>query len=106
MYFIGEGKQPIHQSIFDYVKQRNTGVNSRNMKITKVSPLIHPSFTCDEVANLMTILQEWRINKTAEQSSVQEFISVHERIKSLPAGNKTRKTIVIDKEMGKRLDTY
>lgn len=119
-HYVSEGEQPLNKSIFDYVKQSNTKVKdsspkviksntqmkSSNTEITAVSPIVHPQFTRDEVEDLVAMLQEWRMNKTAEQLGVQEPKGLHERIKQLPIGGKTRKTIVIDKEIGERLDAY
>lgn len=119
-HYIGEGEQPVAKSIFDYVKQSNTGVkgsspkkmkssvpvNPSNTDVTLISPIVHPQFTRDEVEDLVAMLQEWRMNKQAEQLGIKEPKAVHERIKELPQGNKTRKTIVIDEGIGERLDKY
>lgn len=119
-HYLGEGEQPLAKSIFDYVKQSNTKVkgsspeviqsnvpvNSSNTEVTTVSPIVHPQFTRDEVTDLMDMLQEWRMNKQAEQMGIKEPKAVHERIKELPQGDKTRKTVVIDKGIGERLDEY
>ena len=118
--YIGEGEQPLNKSIFDYVKkgntkvkdnspkviQSNTEVNRSIIGVTEVSPIVHPPFTRDEVEDLVAMLQEWRMNKAAEQLGIKEPKAVHERIKALPQGNKTRKTIVIDTGIGERLDEY
>lgn len=117
--YVGEGEEPVDTSIFDYVKRGNTKVkssspkvihsesevNTSNPDITEISPIIHPQFTRDEVEDLVAMLQEWRMNKV-EQVNVKQPRAVHERIKELPQGKKTRKTIVIDKEIGERLDVY
>lgn len=71
-----------------------------------VSPIVHPQFTRDEVTDLMDMLQEWRMSKQAEHMGIKEPKAVHERIKELPQGDKTRKTVVIDKGIGERLDEY
>lgn len=119
-HYVGEGEQPLTKSIFDYVKQSNTKVKdsspkvmqsnipvkSSNTEVTAISPIVHPQFTRDEVTDLMDMLQEWRMDKADKQLGVQEPKGVHERIKSLPTGDKTRKTIVIDAGIGERLDEY
>lgn len=113
-HYVAEGAEPLDTSIFDYVKQSNPKVNSSNVVITRsntditeISPIVHPQFTRDEVSDLMAMLQEWRMNHTTTQlDAAKEPTQVHERIKVLPKGEKTRKTIVIDKEIGERLDTY
>ncbi len=89
------------------VASSNIEVKNSNTDITEVSPVIHPQFTRDEIADLVEMLQEWRMKKAAEQlGATQESKQVHERIKALPQGNKTRKTVVIDESIGKRLDDY
>jgi len=85
----------------------NPPMNSNNTDLLEVSPVIHPQFTRDEIADIIEMLQEWRMEKKAEQLGFeQEPTQVHERIKVLPQEEKTRKTIVIDKNIGDRLDQY
>lgn len=124
-HYIGEGVEPTEQSVFDYVKRIsprvnkpsqtvhteytpiNTEVASGNTEFIPSSSVIHPQFTRNEVSMLMEMLHEWKQNKVAEQSgAAQGLKQVHERIKALPQGDKTRKTIVIDKGIGERLDDY
>ena len=81
-------------------------MKSGNIEFTAISPIVHPQFTRDEVEDLVAMLQEWRMNKATAQIGIQEPKTVHERIKTLPKGDKTRKTIVIDKAIGERLDEY
>lgn len=112
--YVGEGVEPLETSIFDYVNRSNSKVNRgntlvtrSNTAITEISPIVHPQFTRDEVVDLMDMLQEWRMKnvmKQVEESKVPT--QVHERIKLLPQGDKTRKTIVIDRDIGERLDAY
>lgn len=70
------------------------------MKIDKNA--IDPQFTSDEVADLVEMIHEWRLNR----ATIKRLKPVHEQIKALPKGNKIRKTIVIDKSIGKQLDDY
>lgn len=129
-HYMGEGAEPIEKSIFDYVNFSSSKVNklsqaihtdfilsnaevaSSNIEVKssntpEVSPVIHPQFTRDEISDLVEMLQEWRLKKAEEQlGAPQEPKQVHERIKALPQGDKTRKTIVIDKAIGERLDDY
>lgn len=124
--YTGEDPEPLDKSIFDYVNfnstkvnssspiihqeftQSNTDVNSSNHEITPYSPVIHPQFTQNEVSMLMEMLYEWQQQKKVTEPSeeIKVHQQVHERIKELPQNNKTRKTIVIDKEIGNRLDSY
>lgn len=120
-HYVGEGKEPLDKSIFDYVKSSspkvirsntkvnngNVDVNSSNMDVNRGnmdvnSPIVHPQFTQDELSDLVEMLYEWRLKRGTVQGREQ----VHERIKALPKGDKTRKTIVIDEVIAKRLDDY
>ncbi|MFJ7738886.1 hypothetical protein ACIQ2D_21530 [Lysinibacillus sp. NPDC097287] len=130
-HYIGEGAEPTEKSIFDYVNSSSSNVKRTSSKVNKPSqtihteftlsnaevassnievipnsPLVHPQFTRDEVEDLVSMLQEWRMNKQAEQMGIKKPKAVHDRIKELPQGDKTRKTIVIDKGIGERLDEY
>lgn len=123
--YVGEGAEPTEKSIFDYVNSSSSKVNkpsqeihtqftlsnaevaSSNIEVVPNSPAIHSQFTLDEISILTEIIHEWKQKKVAEQSEeIQEPKQVHERIKALPPGDKTRKTIVIDKAIGERLDKY
>lgn len=117
-HYIGEGPEPMEKSIFDYVNSVSPRVNKpsqavhtevtrSHMDVIPSSPVIHPQFTQNEVSMMMEMLYEWQQKKVAEQSGqVETPTHIHERIKELPQGDKTRKTIVIDKLIGDRLDTY
>jgi len=120
-HYIGEDPEPLDKSIFAYVNfnssspivhhevtQSNTDVNSSNNEITPLSQIIHPQFTQNEVSMLMEMLYEWQQQKKITEPSEEIKVpqQVHERIKGLPQSDKTRKTIVIDKGIGDRLDTY
>jgi len=122
-HYVGEGKEPLDKSIFDYVKssspkvirsnadvkssspkviQSNTDVNSSNTDVKPSSPKVHSQFTRNELTDLMEMLQEWRSKK----GIVQESTQVYERIKALPKGDKKRKTIVINESIAKKLEEY
>lgn len=115
-YYVGEGEEPLNKSIFDYVKssspkviRSNTHVKSSspeviqsNTDVNSNSPIVHPQFTRNELNDLMEMLHEWRSRK----ETVQEHTQIHERIKALAKGDKTRKTIVIDETIAKQLDQY
>ena len=56
---------------------------------------------------IMEMLYEWQQKKVAKQNEeIEASDQIYERIKQLPKGGKTRKTIVIDKSIGERLDEY
>ncbi|WP_144789997.1 hypothetical protein [Lysinibacillus fusiformis] len=131
-HYVGEGDEPTDKSIFNYVNSSSSDVKRTSSKVNKLSqavhtdftrsnaevassnievipnsPVIHPQFTRDEISILAEMIHEWKQKKVADQSEeIQEPKQVHERIKALPQGDKTRKTIVIDKAIGERLDDY
>ncbi|MCY9549982.1 hypothetical protein [Lysinibacillus xylanilyticus] len=128
-HYVGEGAEPTEKSIFEYVNasssnvKHTTKVNKLSQTIhtdftlnntevassTEVSPVIQFQFTLNEMTDLGEMLQEWRMKKMTEPLEVSQKpkqVQVHERIKKLPQGNTTRKTIVIDKTIGKRFDEY
>lgn len=109
-HYVGEGAEPLDKSIFDYVKRSSSPkknsspvthkeVIPSSNEVTVNSPMFHSQFTDDEVSMIKEMLKSWK-----EAIPVGE--SVHDRIKHLPQGDKTRKTIVIDESIGKRLDNF
>lgn len=131
-HYIGEGAEPLNKSIFDYVKLSsssvkmdsskvnkpsqtvhkeftlsNTEVACSNTDVIKNSSVVHPQFTQNEVSMIMEMLYEWQQKKVTKQNEeIEASDQIYERIKQLPKGDKTRKTIVIDKSIGERLDEY
>lgn len=121
-HYVGEDIEPLEKSIFDYTTKGEKGVKRispivhtqvihSNADTTGSSPVIHPQFTQDEVRMITEMLYEWKQNKLerSEQKGIEEpsqVTQVHERIKMLQQGDKIRKTIVIDKCIGERLDAY
>lgn len=123
-HYVGSDVEPIDKSIFDYVKRTseihtefipsnteftssNKKVNNNNIDFIENSPVVQPQFTKNEVSMLMEMLYEWQQKKAEEQQGeINVSNQVHERIKQLPKDDKTRKTIVIDKNIGERLDKY
>lgn len=129
-HYIGVGEEPLDKSIFDYVNPRNLQVKHKSTKVhtdmsegeqrmikselgmplgelavTSTSSAVPMQFTSSEVDLILEMLQEWR--KSKEDINVLEAKpSVHEQVKRIPQGEKTRKTIVIDKAIGQRLDVF
>lgn len=120
-HYVGEGVEPLDKSIFDFHVTRsslpkksnsrvvhdeftpsNTDVIPNSNEITVNSPIFHSQFTSDEVSMIKDMLKSWKDAVPV----VEVGESVHDRIKHLPQGNKTRKTIVIDENIGKRLDNF
>ncbi|WP_342513949.1 hypothetical protein MKY34_03985 [Sporosarcina sp. FSL K6-1522] len=121
-HYVGEGVEPLDNSIFDYVKRTsstkkissprvhtsitdsNTDIIPSNTQVTEVSHVVHHQFTSDEVSMIKEMLRSWQEAVPTAVEEVEE--SVHNRIKRLPQGDKTRKTVVIDKDIGKQLDDF
>ena len=129
-HYVGTGEEPLDKSIFDYVKKGNlqekrkssrvhTGMSGGEQQITASELDIHQGeiavtsssspvlmqFTSNEVDLILEMLQEWR-NSKEDMNVLEAKPSVHERVKRIPHGEKTRKTIVIDKTIGERLDVF
>lgn len=129
-HYVGVGEEPLDKSIFDYVKQGNLQVKRKLTKVhtdmsegeqgmigseldmhrgelavTSSSSVVPMQFTSNEVGLILEMLQEWRESKE-DMNVLEAKPSVHERVKRIPQGEKTRKTIVIDKTIGERLDVF
>ncbi|MEW9501087.1 hypothetical protein [Jeotgalibacillus marinus] len=120
-HFVGEGENPLDKSIFDYVKRSsspkkqsspkvhrhvtssNKEFTEDNVKFTPNSTDVHEQFTQAEVKVIKEMLKSWQEVAPTLQANEQ---TLYERIKQLPQGNKTRKTIVIDRAIGERLDEF
>ncbi|WP_028394040.1 hypothetical protein [Bacillus cihuensis] len=109
-FFIGEGEEPLDKSIFDYVKSSSPKVHTpftrsnqkfaeSNKEFTNHSPIVHEQFTQDEIHMIKEMLKSW-------QEVTPTTPSLYDRVKQLPQSDKTRKTIVIDRVIGKRLDEF
>ena len=130
-HFTEEGEEPLNRSIFDFVESNSSSVkkSSPNKKISSPtihsdftesnvevitdSPIVHSQFTVDEVSMIKEMLYEWKMafSQTAAAQIETETgpeieLSLHDRIKRLPQEDKTRKTIVISKSIGKQLDDF
>ncbi|MBA9029438.1 hypothetical protein [Peribacillus huizhouensis] len=113
-FFIGEGEEPLDKSIFDYVKSSSHKVHApftrsnqkfakSNKEFTNHSPIVHEQFTQDEIHMIKEMLKSWQEATPTTQTNEP---SLYDRVKQLPQSDKTRKTIVIDRVIGKRLDEF
>jgi hypothetical protein len=113
-FFIGEGEEPLDKSIFDYVKnsspkvhtpftQSNMKFTESNKEFTNNSSIVHEEFTQDEIHMIKEMLKSWQEVALTTQTNEQ---SLYDRVKQFPQSDKTRKTIVIDRVIGKRLDNF
>lgn len=133
-HYVGEGEKPLDKSIFDFVNKSSSRKKSTSQAVHKPvtpsnidftdsntndvpsSPIVHEQFTQDEIKAIKEMLKSWQ--QFAPQGEPQgepygghyaltvDVTPVHNRIKALPQGDKTRKTIVIDKGIGERLDEF
>lgn len=123
--YIGEAEEPLEQSIFDFILPSNvkskTAVSSPNG-----SPLVDKServsssnvkerrredsrnsnnnftLTNEEIAILKEIAQE--AMKEKEHQTKRDIL--HKRIMSFDRGETTRKTVIISKDVGAKLDEF
>ncbi|MGM0879077.1 MAG: hypothetical protein ACQEWV_31675 [Bacillota bacterium] len=113
-FFIGEGEEPLDKSIFDYVKssspkvhtpftQSNKKFTESNKEFTNNSSIVHEQFTQDEIHMIKEMLKSWQEVALTTQTDEP---SLYDRVKQLPQSDKTRKTIVINRVIGKRLDEF
>ncbi|NUC20406.1 hypothetical protein HUC00_28665 [Bacillus mycoides] len=107
-HFKGEGQEPLDENILDYVTRRSPKVISSNTKEDKSNKDVNESntkversstgFTDEEIQEIRLMLEERRNNQTVS--------ALHDRIKQINQDEKTRKTIVLDKQLGERLDKF
>ncbi|MDQ0862408.1 hypothetical protein [Bacillus sp. V2I10] len=113
-FFIGEGEEPLDKSIFDYVKNNSPKVHTpftqskkkfteSNKEFTNHSSIVHEQFTQDEIHMIKEMIKSWQEVTSTTQT---DDPSLYDRVKQLPQSDKTRKTIVIDRVIGKRLDEF
>ena len=104
--FIGDGDEPLDKSIFDFVKPKSSVKKSHSQPVTKVITTdphaIHGQFTEDEVLAIKEMLKSWQ----ESAPTIEMEPTLHERIKQLPREEMTRKTIVIDQNIGDRFDIF
>lgn len=93
-YYIGEKEQPLNQSIFDFVHTSSPRVksNSHNVKQDELS------FTSEEIRLLKELVKE-RVVEPQEHT-------LEGRIEGLNKGQKVRKTIVINENVGELFDRF
>lgn len=124
-HYVGDGVEPLDKSIFDFVKRGSSRVKSVSQKVhtpvkssnTKVnssslhtsvksgntevdSSSFHTQFTTDEVRMIREMLKSFQVSTSLPVDTL------HERVKQLTQGDKTRKTIVIDSTIGNRFDGF
>ncbi|QWH20950.1 hypothetical protein EXW62_28735 (plasmid) [Bacillus mycoides] len=117
-----ESEQYLDKSIFEYVPPKgNRGVKSKShndnskvitikQKTSQVSNIDSPKsniegeiqFTSEQISALKEIANQY-LNEQAEETHKER---IHKRIIKLPNEDMTRKTVVINKAIGDRLDAF
>lgn len=112
-HYVAEGVEPLDKSIFDYVNQSSSPkksvspkvhmtITESNKQVTSITPVVHQQFTSDEVGMIKDMLRSWQ--EASPTTELKE--TLHDRIKQLSQADKTRKTVVIDKDIGNQLDSF
>ncbi|KIQ81539.1 hypothetical protein RW25_11650 [Bacillus sp. L_1B0_8] len=110
-----DNPEPLEKNIMDMVKLSNkSGVNDSHKVMEdnksdtkseikgKQGNTVKESevLTSEDIADLQEMLLFWRI----EREKMKRYKSLHEEIKGLRRDDRTRKTVILSKEVAKRLD--
>ncbi|MFB7642051.1 hypothetical protein [Peribacillus butanolivorans] len=122
-FYAKEGKEPLYQSVFEFIESKNSLPNvkqsSPDLNITlprSSQPItldvksvinegekyIHTVFTPEEVTILKELIKAYVLDD--QQDSQRD--DLYQRVVTLEKGNKVRKTIVINEEVGTLLDRF
>jgi len=122
-HYIGDGEKPIDKDIFDFVARSEQHVKRTSpqvhtdfiesefevtegeQRVNTDAQLVHMPFTQREITGLMEMLNEWQKRKKTDEV-IEVTDTIHDQIKTVPQADKVRKTIVIDKAIGERLDAF
>lgn len=133
-YYAGEGEEPSYQSIYDFIEVNNSSPNVKRTSpnVKKNSPVnsqpvaldvkearnegeqpIHTVFTHEEITILKQLIRSYVLDEKPSGSQDDnsgdtqgDRDNLYQRVISLEKGDKVRKTIVINKEVGALLDTF
>jgi hypothetical protein len=130
-FYAREGEEPLYKSVFDFIEpkanspmseidvkrnspmseidvKRNSPISSHPIPLvvnnvrTKGENPVHTGFTPEEVAILREVIRGYVLDD--QQDSHRE--PLYQRVVTLKAGKKVRKTIVINEEVGDLLDRF
>ncbi|MBK5482850.1 hypothetical protein JFV29_13300 [Peribacillus sp. TH16] len=119
-FYAGEGEQPLYQSVFEFinvqtslpvVKQdspRKPQVNSLDVKSVRNEGEhnVHTGFTPEEVAILRDLIRIYVLDEQHKENQGDRD-DLYQRVITLEKkGDKVRKTIVINREVGSLLDKF
>lgn len=110
-----DNSEPLEKNIMDMVKlSKKSAVNSSHKVIQdnknetkgeikgKQGNTVKESgvLTSEDIADLQEMLSSWR----TERKRSERYKNLHEEIKALRRDDRTRKTVILSKEVAKRLD--
>ncbi|MFJ7747508.1 hypothetical protein [Peribacillus sp. NPDC097295] len=123
-YYAGEGDEPLYQSVFDFIEPKNVSI-IRPFYVNESSPMnsqkdeldvksvrnecersVHTDFTPEESAILKELIKAFILDEKKKEDMVGNRDFLYQRIISLGKGEKVRKTIVINEEVGALLDKF
>ena len=103
-----EGEEPFQVSLIDMnLSWSEQLVNTSSHLVNEgVNPVVSSPFTLDEIRGIKEMLHQWKqTSATSVTGSEKDLVDRIQEIKNIE-NEKVRKTIVIDEEIGRRLDEY
>ena len=119
-FYAGEGEQPLYQSVFEFISVQTSLPDVKQNSPRKPQGIsldvnsvrnegeynIHTGFTPEEVAILRELIRGYVLDDQHEDSQGDRD-DLYQRVVTLEKkGDKVRKTIVINREVGSLLDKF
>lgn len=103
--FIGEGEEPLNDSIYNYVEQNNTAKPSQKNVSKKVFTLpsheVTQQLTDSEIIGIRKLLLQRH-----EENKDNALVDVYKKILDVPEGDKGRKTVIVNVGIWKRIEKF
>jgi hypothetical protein len=109
-FYAREGEEPLYKSVFDFIEPKTSSANVKrdshagafdvNNTRTKGENPVHTEFTPEEIAILRELIRGYVLDDQPDRDAL------YQRVVTLKAGKKVRKTIVINEEVGALLDKF
>lgn len=120
-FYAREGEEPLYKSVFDFIEPKTSSANVKrdshagafdmkqdshtgafdvNNIRTKGKNPVHTEFTPEEIAILRELIRGYVLDDQQDRDAL------YQRVVTLKAGKKVRKTIVINEEVGALLDKF
>jgi hypothetical protein len=120
-FYAREGEEPLYKSVFDFIEPKTSSANVKrdshagafdvkrdshagafdvNNTRTKGENSVHTEFTPEEIAILRELIRGYVLDDQQDRDAL------YQRVVTLKAGKKVRKTIVINEEVGALLDKF